>query len=458
MDSDGGMKGGGVEDHGMDGERRKGRQGGRGIDFPLRILVSSEMVGAIIGRGGATIRNITQDSRARVDVHSRRKVDNGPGPLPAANQMEKAITVYGQPENCTAACKRILEVMEEEAKNVGKEQEICLKMLAHNNLIGRIIGKQGAIIKKIMEDTNTNITVSSISDISSFNLERVISIRGTIEDISKAESEVSTKLRAAYESDLQAMAPQSLMFPGLHPAAMMSTIGLSNNYRGGGPNTNGGNPQQQAPPANRQQAPHAPPPVQTESSYLYIPNAAVGAVIGTKGSHIRNIIKFSGSTVNIAPAEEETGVMVPVYEGATQEARRKVTVTGNPEAQWKAQYLVYEKLREEGFSGAVEDVKLTVEIRVPSSQVGRIIGKGGANVREMQRLTQAVIKLPEQGSTVGEETSVFIIGTFYATQSAQRRLRAMVSSPMAPPHHLQNGGGNSIDTAALTLAAQKLEI
>ena len=74
--------------------------------------------------------------------------------MPAANQMEKAITVYGQPENCTAACKRILEVMEEEAKNVGKDQEICLKMLAHNNLIGRIIGKQGAIIKKIMEVKN----------------------------------------------------------------------------------------------------------------------------------------------------------------------------------------------------------------------------------------------------------------------------------------------------------------
>ena len=66
-------------------------------------------------------------------------------------QLEKAITVYGQPENCSAACKRILEVMEEEAKNVGKEQEICLKILAHNNLIGRIIGKQGATIKKIME-------------------------------------------------------------------------------------------------------------------------------------------------------------------------------------------------------------------------------------------------------------------------------------------------------------------
>ena len=71
------------------------------VDFPLRILVSSEMVGAIIGRGGSTIRAITQQSRARVDVH--RKVDH-------MGSVEKAITVYGQPENCTTACQRILEV------------------------------------------------------------------------------------------------------------------------------------------------------------------------------------------------------------------------------------------------------------------------------------------------------------------------------------------------------------
>ncbi len=33
------------------------------IDFPLRILVQSDMVGAIIGRGGQTIRQITQQTR-----------------------------------------------------------------------------------------------------------------------------------------------------------------------------------------------------------------------------------------------------------------------------------------------------------------------------------------------------------------------------------------------------------
>ena len=56
------------EDRQGDGGKGRGRPG-RAVDFPLRILVSSDMVGAIIGRGGATIRNITQESRARVDVH-----------------------------------------------------------------------------------------------------------------------------------------------------------------------------------------------------------------------------------------------------------------------------------------------------------------------------------------------------------------------------------------------------
>jgi hypothetical protein len=40
-----------------------GGGGGAEIDFPLRILVQSDMVGAIIGRGGQTIRNITQQTR-----------------------------------------------------------------------------------------------------------------------------------------------------------------------------------------------------------------------------------------------------------------------------------------------------------------------------------------------------------------------------------------------------------
>ena len=40
----------------------------------LRILVPSDMVGAIIGKDGATIRMITQITKARVDVHRRENL------------------------------------------------------------------------------------------------------------------------------------------------------------------------------------------------------------------------------------------------------------------------------------------------------------------------------------------------------------------------------------------------
>ena len=43
-------------------------------DFACRILVPSDMVGAIIGKDGATIRMITQVTKARVDVHRRENL------------------------------------------------------------------------------------------------------------------------------------------------------------------------------------------------------------------------------------------------------------------------------------------------------------------------------------------------------------------------------------------------
>lgn len=83
--------------------------------------------------------------------------------------------------------------------------------------------------------------------------------------------------------------------------------------------------------------------------------------------------------------------------------------------------MIFEKMREEGFSNGVDDVRLTIEIMVPSSQVGRIIGRGGQNVRELQRITGSSIKLPDitanaSGSGNEEETTVHIIGTFIAVQ------------------------------------------
>lgn len=70
-----------------------------------------------------------------------------------------------------------------------------------------------------------------------------------------------------------------------------------------------------------------------ETTYLYIPNNAVGAIIGTKGSHIRNIIRFSGASVKIAPLDQD--------KPQDTQTERKVTIVGSPEAQWKVNFCFY---------------------------------------------------------------------------------------------------------------------
>ncbi|CAG0893888.1 unnamed protein product [Cyprideis torosa] len=371
------FSGGGGSQGGNSGSQMGASSALRPSDFPLRMLVSGEMVGAIIGRQfvggrcgsppvrssspaqGTTIRQITQQTRARVDVH--RKDNTG--------THDKAITIYGNPENCTAACKKILEVMQEESRSMGRmvdgvdpSGEIPLRLLAHNNLIGRIIGKGGATIKKVMQDTDTKITVSSINELSPFNLERVITIKGSLEAVASAEALISTKLRQSYESDLQAMAPQAVMFPGgIHPMMMATLPGAVQGGPGGGPIRGGGHPSagiySQAaglpggphfasaaggfgpgglagPPGAPNQGVLSPVNQVQETAYLSIPNNSVGAVIGTKGSYIRNIIRVSGASVKIAPPQE--GVEGSEAPPQGPYAERKVTIIGGPEAQWKS--------------------------------------------------------------------------------------------------------------------------
>ena len=65
----------------------------------------------------------------------------------------------------------------------------------------------------------------------------------------------------------------------------------------------------------------------------------MGAIIGTKGNHIKNIIKFSGASVKIAQANEP-GAEDEAAGNAQSAQERKVTIVGAPESQWKAQYLV----------------------------------------------------------------------------------------------------------------------
>lgn len=407
--------------------------GNRGApDTPLRMLVPASVVGAIIGKGGSTVRQITQlkDSRARVDVHRRE----GPG-------SDKVATIYGAPEACGAAAIRILEIVRKE----DKDNELPLRVLAHNALIGRLIGRDGRNLKLIQDKTGARIGISSMHDLSPYNLDRTISIHGAIKEISEAEQLISEKLRQyeVSETDMASMSQQSL-YPGLNPNQMQMFPGLHNNIPTGYPlaysDCSGGNQT-----VNQ---------TSQETVTLLVPSGSVGAIIGSRGSHIRNISRIAGASIRIHPPDEGDGDAVveqttivtaktdpkdpptkPKDESGDQQdstkdtesdAKAKVTIVGLPEAQWKAQFCIFDKLKQEGWFGN-EEGRLTTQITIPGQLVGRVIGKGGVNVRELQRLTSSEVTIPRQGEIMSaEEIPVSITGTFFSNQSAQRKIRELV--------------------------------
>nr|AIM47936.1 IGF2BP1 [Pantodon buchholzi] len=404
-----------IPDEMADGEGQRGLDNGRGYggprgprqgspsgggppkhqhaDIPLRLLVPTQYVGAIIGKEGATIRNITKQTQSKIDVHRKEN----------AGAAEKPISIHSTPEGCSAACRMILEIMHQEAKDTKTAEEVPLKILAHNNFVGRLIGKEGRNLKKVEQDTATKITISPLQDLTLYNPERTITVKGPIEACCLAEQEIMKKVREAYDNDVAAMNQQAHLIPGLN----LSALGLF-------PPSSSIPP---LPPGNTTSgAPYgsfsAP---EQETVHVYIPAQAVGAIIGKKGQHIKQLSRFAGASIKIAPAETPDSKM------------RMVIVTGPPEAQFKAQGRIYGKLKEENFFGPKEEVKLETHIKVAASAAGRVIGKGGKTVNELQNLTAAEVVVPrEQTPDENDQVIVKIIGHFYASQLRQRHRRSNV--------------------------------
>ncbi|XP_024074400.1 insulin-like growth factor 2 mRNA-binding protein 2 isoform X3 [Terrapene carolina triunguis] len=365
------------------------------LDFPLRILVPTQFVGAIIGKEGLTIKNLTKQTQSKVDIHRKEN----------AGAAEKPITIHASPEGCSEACRMILDIMQKEADETKSAEEVPLKILAHNSLVGRLIGKEGRNLKKIEQDTGTKITISPLQDLTIYNPERTITVKGSIEACSNAEVEIMKKLREAYENDIVAVNQQANLIPGLN----LSALGIFSTGLSMLPSAAGARGAAAAASYN----PFAVPAQEVVN--LFIPTQAVGAIIGKKGQHIKQLARFAGASIKIAPAE------------GPDASERMVIITGPPEAQFKAQGRIFGKLKEENFFNPKEEVKLEAHIKVPSSAAGRVIGKGGKTVNELQNLTSAEVIVPrDQTPDENEEVVVKIIGHFFASQTAQRKIREIV--------------------------------
>jgi transcription antitermination factor NusA-like protein len=284
------------------------------FDIPLRILIPNEFVGAIIGRGGTTIKAISKGTGARLDIYRQHNRNY--------EMPEKPVSISGPREKASQACRKVLEIIAQEADHMRERKfDIALKLFVPNGVVGRIIGKAGSVIKEMMDVTQTKIHISNQPEYmeDSFNArrsnQRIITIRGSIDGMCQAESMISAKLREAYiEGKVR---DRDLEFAYPSPSRNTSTMG----YVGVSPMIT--NPYLLPTP------PHSNYPYERrynnqlygvrfnsssnypmdpeddgllsrpEVAYMYVPDEIVGALIGRKGESIREIIHASGASIKI---------------------------------------------------------------------------------------------------------------------------------------------------------------
>ncbi|XP_048195648.1 insulin-like growth factor 2 mRNA-binding protein 3 isoform X3 [Perognathus longimembris pacificus] len=323
--------------------------------------------------------------------------------------LDSLLVQYGAVESCeqvnTDSETAVVNVTYSSKDQARHTEEIPLKILAHNNFVGRLIGKEGRNLKKIEQDTDTKITISPLQELTLYNPERTITVKGSVETCAKAEEEIMKKIRESYENDIASMNLQAHLIPGLN----LNALGLFPPTSGMPPPTSGP-PSAMTPPYPQFEQ------SETETVHLFIPALSVGAIIGKQGQHIKQLSRFAGASIKIAPAE------------APDAKVRMVIITGPPEAQFKAQGRIYGKIKEENFVSPKEEVKLEAHIRVPSFAAGRVIGKGGKTVNELQNLSSAEVVVPrDQTPDENDQVVVKITGHFYACQVAQRKIQEILT-------------------------------
>ncbi|KAL6502892.1 hypothetical protein OROHE_024060 [Orobanche hederae] len=161
----------------------------------FRLLVPTQRVGGIIGRKGESIKKICEETRARIKV-----LDGPPG------TMERTVIISAKEEpdlKIPPAVDGLLKVhkhiidLESDPANARSGGTTCTRLLVAASQAGSLIGKQGATVKSIQDDSHCIVRVLSEENLPVFALpdDSVVEIQGETACVHKAVELIATHLR-----------------------------------------------------------------------------------------------------------------------------------------------------------------------------------------------------------------------------------------------------------------------
>ncbi|KAK6484050.1 vigilin-like [Huso huso] len=135
--------------------------------FSVSVPVFKQFHKNIIGKGGANIKKIREETNTKID-------------LPAENSNSEVIVITGKKANCEAARNRVLAIQKELANII--EMEVSISSKLHNSLIG----SKGRFVRSIMEECG-GVHIHFPTEGSGID---TVTIRGPAEDVDKAKQQL----------------------------------------------------------------------------------------------------------------------------------------------------------------------------------------------------------------------------------------------------------------------------
>jgi len=433
------------EDPTLDGSAAKKAKPEIEGDMKCRILIDNSLVGTIIGKGGATVTRIRDETGTIINI-----IKGNPG------AQQRVVQISGTVENIASAIFLITQLIA--ANTEDKEKPTELALLVHKVQSGAIIGKAGSTIKQIVTETATRLTLSN--EPLPGSTERKCSIFGTPEQLLQASLQVVSLLEQnpckpgsegivyvpgtaanPYGASAQAFGAQAANpYAAASPyGGAASPYGAYGGAAAASPYGAYGAAAYGLPAAPGAAAPYAASGGPTKTEKLSIPTANAGSVIGKGGATIRDIKMQSGCTISINDPD------------TTDPNSRVVTVTGTDQGIQTALYLIRQRVDAEaamqgGFPGGASGSNVET-LTIPASAAGSVIGKGGHVISSVKMQSGCSIAIADPAPESPNERVVTVTGSATGIQTAMYMIRQLVAT--ATP--LAGGVAQDSKTQTLTI-------
>lgn len=360
-------------------------------DTVYRYLCPVKKIGSVIGRGGEIVKQLRADTKSKIRIGET---------VPGCD--ERVVTIYSPSDETNAFegngnfispaqdalfkvhDRVVAEDLHGEEDSEGGRQ-ITARLLVPSDQIGCVIGKGGQIVQNIRSETGAQIRILKDDHLPScaLNSDELIQISGEAAVVKKALYKIASRLHEN-PSRSQHLLASATAYPSgslIGPTGGAPIVGIAplmgpyGGYKGDAGDW----------PRSLYSAPRDDTSSKEFSLRLICPIGNIGGVIGRGGAIINQIRQDSGAAIKVDSSTSEGDDCL-----ITISAKEFFEDTFSPtiEAAVRLQPKCSERVERD--SGIISH---TTRLLVPTSRIGCLIGKGGAIITEMRRVTKANIRI-----------------------------------------------------------------